>query len=343
MTGVNRFAFEICKALYRLGANILVVAPHRILPSYQTDFPLKKWGILSGPAWEMTELPVFLRLNHNPLLLSFSGLGPLFYRRQIITIHDLAYLENPAWYSKTYYRFYKFCTPVIAGNAMKVLTVSNFSGSEINRRLGIEAGKIEVVSNAVDFTAVRPVKPQAAVGKKFILSVGSLDPRKNLPVIIDAFRQSGLSGDYELVLVGKGDKIFRMVSEQKVDANLAGYVTDEELVWLYSNASLFVYPSLFEGFGIPPLEAMTLNCPVILSDIPVFRELYDGAALFVDPHDPEGIAEAMNRVVSDDGLRLKLVRDGALRASEFSWEKSAGVVLDIIGKAEEGRRRADGN
>jgi len=141
---------------------------------------------------------------------------------------------------------------------------------------------------------------------------------------------SGLDAKYYLVLVGKKDTIFNMQILDEILANCVGYVSDEELASLYSNASLFVYPSIYEGFGIPPLEAMSLGCPVILSDIPVFREIFGDAACYADPGETESISDAMVHVLTHDDYRQQLYERGAERAKLYSWEQSARKLLAII-------------
>lgn len=329
MTGVQRFAYKVCEAMHANGVAFAVVAPKRIDPGYDFRFPVIRWGITKGPLWEMTDLHAYLRLHGSPLLFSFSGLGPVGYSPQVMTIHDLAFLENPEWYSKSYVGYYAFFTRRLAAAALKILTVSETSKKAIISRLPVDGTKIEVVYNAADFTGLTPRRPSGIGEEPFILSVGSLDPRKNQERVVRAFALSGLQDTCRLVLVGKSDSVFNMNASEGIRASLLGYVSDEELLWLYRNTSLFVYPSLQEGFGIPPLEAMSQGCPVVLSDIPVFRELFADTALLADPLDERSIAEAMRAMLNDEHRRKECIRMGYSKAESFSWQRTAGQIANL--------------
>ncbi|MCX6251677.1 MAG: glycosyltransferase family 1 protein [Bacteroidetes bacterium] len=330
MTGVNRFAFELCKALYKKGFIFEVVAPKKIRNDYYPDFPVVNWGNLSGPLWEMVSLPLFLSKHENSFLLSFSGLGPIFYKNQVITIHDLAFLVNPEWFTKRYYWFYKIFTPIIARNAGKIITVSEFSKGEIMQYLGIQEEMIVVVNNAVNFEKSKVPPTGKVIEGKYLLAVSSLDPRKNLLRIIEAYKQTGIDGEYKLVLVGKSDRVFNMEATTEITERSLGYVSDDQLVQLYRNASLLIYPSLYEGFGIPPLEAMSLGCPVLISDIPVFREVFGDAGWYVDPKDTSDIRDGILAILKNSELRRTLINQGYKCAESYRWERSAGKVIEMV-------------
>jgi len=330
MTGVNRFAFQMCNALYSHGVKFEVVAPKKIIEDYQPEFPVTRWGILKGPMWELFDLSRFLKKRRNPLLLSFSGLGPLFYHNQVITIHDLAFMVNPEWFSKKYYLFYRLCTPVIAGNARKIITVSNFSKNEIIKFLGMPSEKIVIINNAVSLQCKNDNKPDNPVDVKYILSVSSLDPRKNLANLIEAYNMTGLKEDYNLVLAGKCDRLFNIQSTGSIASKSLGFVTDRRLVQLYKNALLFIYPSLYEGFGIPVLEAMSLGCPVVISDIPVFREIFGDAGCYVDPYSTVSLKEGILKVLTDHEYRRILIERGYECSGKYTRDRSAGELIKLI-------------
>ncbi|MEI8005442.1 MAG: glycosyltransferase family 1 protein [Bacteroidota bacterium] len=352
MTGIPRFAFEMCKAMHDQGFSFIVLAPANVLSEYVIDFKLIRFGFIKGLFWEHLLLPLYLLFHGNPLLLNFGSYGPLFYKNRIITIHDLALLVNPSWFSRSYYWYYKLVTPVAVRRSLKIITVSNFSKSEIIRLLHVPAEKIEVIYNAVALkqtagTGIDPSSPEETLShinslkntrfngfiqKKYILSISSLDPRKNLARIVDAFLKSGLTEEYQLVFAGKTDAIFNMELSAEIVKRSLGYVTDEELVLLYKNASLFVYPSIYEGFGIPPLEAMALGCPVILSDIPVFHEVFGEACSYFDPNDTDDIINGMIKVLNDTEYRRQLTEAAFIRLRNFSWNKSANLLIDILRK-----------
>lgn len=329
-TGVQRFAFEMTKALAALGYDIIVVAPRNILLGHPLNCKIRKWGCLRGHFWEQIGLFVYLKLHRNPLLINFSGLGPVFYKNQVCTIHDLSFMVHPEWFSKMYYHFYRLCAPVLSKNSKKIITVSDFSKNEIVRLLNINPGKIIIINNAVDFSDLWPSRPEKLPEGKFILTVGSVDPRKNQVKMAEAFSLSSAGKFYNLVLAGKSGQLFASVELSKSSFVSLGYVADEELIYLYKNASLFVYLSLYEGFGIPPLEAMSFGCPVVLSDIPAFREIFGNAAYYVDPYDISTIAEGIDHVLSNAPARNELIAKGYKLCASYSWKKSALKFVEMI-------------
>lgn len=350
MTGIQRFAYEMCKAMHAAGSPIMVIAPRNVLPEYSLDFKFIKLGFFRGIYWEQLILPLYLLFHRNPLLINFGSPGPLLYTNRIITIHDLALLVNPTWFKKTYYRYYKFVTPIVAKRCLKIITVSNFSKQEIIFLLHVPAEKIEVIYNAVTLKQFEgsfldspvPDEPLSQshtlkntrfsrlIQKKFILSISSLDPRKNLERLVDAYLKSGLTEEYQLVFAGKSDPVFNMELSSEIRNRSLGYVTDEELMVLYKNASLFVYPSLYEGFGIPPLEAMAQGCPTVISDIPVFYEVFGEASCFVNPNDVYSIGEGMKRVLTDNEYKIQLFEAAQKQLKKYSWNNSSKQLIDII-------------
>ncbi len=334
MTGTNRFAYELCLALSRMGVPFTILVPGKVSPFYDISrFNVRKIGHLSSHLWEQISLPLFL-LDNEGLLLNFNGLGPVLRKHQLSAIHDLSFLENPAWFSKLYYWYYKLMTPVMARKAKKILTVSEFSKNEIMEKLGIQSDKIVVTYNGVPFFCQTEPAIHGAEIKKimeipYILTVSSLDPRKNIAAVIKAFQL--LDMDEHLYIIGENNRIFSPfhVPEFSSRIHFLGRVSDERLYHYYANASLFVYPSLYEGFGLPPLEALVCGCPrVLLSDIPVFREIYGDYVSYVQYDSPQSIAEGMEKVLQKEPLK----RDVKELMSRFSWEKSAAKIYKVIGE-----------
>jgi glycosyltransferase involved in cell wall biosynthesis len=168
----------------------------------------------------------------------------------------------------------------------------------------------------------------------YILAVGSLDPRKNLNNLIKAFKSCNLN-DTKLVIAGSASKIFsdpelKLLLNEDPAITLAGYLTDSELNAAYHHAKLFVYPSLFEGFGLPPLEAMHCGCATIVSDTTSLPEVCADASYYVDPTDSDDIAQAIHRLMRDESLRNALVLKGYKRSKEFNWESSAEKLAQLI-------------
>ncbi|MFL9482453.1 glycosyltransferase family 4 protein [Chitinophagaceae bacterium LWZ2-11] len=325
VTGVNRFGIEICKALQKAGLEFTVIVPVYCNNTY--DFNIVRYGKLKSHFWEQISLFWFLKKKRSPLLINFSGLGPLFYKKQIITIHDLSFYHEPKWFSKKYYFFYSRATPIIAKNCLKILTVSEFSKGEIIKWLKVKANKINVVYNAVGSEHYEDLNKK----ENYILAVSSLDPRKNYKRLIQAFNSKEL--EYvSLYIVGKDENNFRkdFTTQSRKNVFFLGYVDDKKLHELYVNAIAFIYPSLYEGFGIPPLEAMSKGCPVIVSEIPVLKEICGDAAMFVDPYSVESIKKGILRITIDQELRRSLVGKGYEQIFKYSWEKSAKEIIWLI-------------
>jgi len=331
ITGTQRYAVEVSKILSELNINTIFVSPNNVINediAYKLNF--QKIGKFTGHLWEQFDLPFFLKKIGNPLLVNFVNTAPLFYKNQVVTIHDLAFLRHPEWFSKKFYLFYKFLIPKVAHSALKVITVSNFSKKEIISLLKIPEKKIEVVYGAVN----KKFKPFYGEKENYILTVASLDPRKNFRNLILAFTKLKLR-DYKLIIVGRKNRIFsnkelNFLITKISNIEFTGYISEEELIKLYQKAKLFIYPSLYEGFGLPPLEAMACGCPVVVSNVASLPEVCGDAAYYVDPYDVENIAEGMYKVLTDKVLRESLIKKGLERVKQFSWEKTAREILKVI-------------
>ncbi len=337
--GISRFSLELCKQLKQFGVNFTIVIPKWLDFENKERFKIVSYGNLKSHLWEQLDLRIFLKMKGDPLLINFSGLGPLFYSNQIITIHDLSFYENKKWFSRSYTFFYSVATPILAKNALKILTVSEFSRREILKYLKIDNEKIEVIYNAVtdNFKSVDSYTSSSesikkVIGHKYLLAVSSIDPRKNLQNLIDSFVELKLQ-DYKLVLVGKSSSHFNI--KLKVDSEsiiFTGFITDNDLSVLYRNCDFFVYPSLYEGFGIPPLEAMSCGCAVLTSAIPSIVEICGDAALYINPLNKESIKEGILKMISDDTLKKEFQARGIIRAEKYNWNDSGSKLYQLIKK-----------
>lgn len=335
-TGVHRYAFEICNKLHEMGVDFHVAVPNEIHPDYKFNFKVVKCGSLNTHLWEQISLPRYLKRIGSPLLISFTGCGPFNYSNQIMTIHDVSHERYPEWFSKNYYRFYHYMMPRIGKKAHAVLTVSEFSKKEIVDTLGINAEKIHVVHSNVPFHN-KPSKEEVLSftrnpeAERYILAVSSMDPRKNFVRLVEAFDKIK-DKSVKLYIIGMSFKAFNTPDLQKLigeNVHLPGYIPDEKLQTMYQNALLSVYPSLYEGFGLPPLESMTYGCPVINSDIPALREVSQDAALYVDPYNIEDITQKIEQLLVDEPLRKELQEKGLLQIKKYSWDKSAKQVYEL--------------
>ena len=341
MTGVERYAYNICKAMAALHQSFTIVCPKA--PIHQ-DYDVNKltivhYGIGNSHFWEQCVLPFFFIGKKKYLVVSFTGLGSLLIRHKMMTIHDLAFLKNPSWYSRAYYWYYRLMTPLAVKTSQHILTVSEFSKSEILRFYPFLKGeKISVVYNAIDRQLFRSLNSEPVKGslqppgsERFVLCVSSIDPRKNFARLIEACQ--GLT-DAKLYIVGKNNRVFSQQKELDTTSEhirFLGRVSDDELVRLYNQAACFVFPSLYEGFGLPPLEAMACGCPVLVSDIPVEREVCGDAAQYFNPLEPNDILHTIKQYLnSADVIRENMRQKGYENIMRFSWEKSAEVLMKII-------------
>ena len=314
----------------------------------KADFPWYSWSEQIG----------FCRLlrRENPDLVHFPHFNvPLFYRRPfVVTIHDLILLRFPTRRAGTrgavvYYLKYLAYRLVIASavyRAKEILAVSRFTAGDLCRLWPAARGKTTVTYEAV-FPPVLSaeeaaeklpeVKKKYAILKKYILYVGNAYPHKNLSRLIRAFAESRLKDEYLLVLVGRDDFFYRRLRREEAACGdtflVLDTVSDEELEILYRGAEAFVFPSLYEGFGLPPLEAMSRGVPVASSDHPCMREILADAALFFDAESEEAIREALEKILRRDDLREKLHREGIERANRFSWRPLAEKTLAAYRRA----------
>jgi glycosyltransferase involved in cell wall biosynthesis len=297
--GVERWARELRS---RLDARVL--APPALL-SHR-----------AGQLWEQGVLPLLAR---GDILVNPANLAPVAYGRNVVVVHDVSGLREPAWYSAAYVRWQRFVLPRVVRGALRVITVSEFSRRELASVLGIEEGVV-VVPGGVDHA--RFVPGPARADRPYVLTVGSQTARKNLGSLGETARRLRGAG-VELVAVGGGRPQFR---GEPLPMRSLGHVPDAELPALYAGACAFVLPSLYEGFGLPCLEAMACGTPVVTSNVSALPETCGDAALLVDPHDPEAIAEAVLQSIGNE----ELAAAGIARAAEFSWDRTASELRSAL-------------
>ena len=235
----------------------------------------------------------------------------------VVTVHDVAVLRHPETFNRWTRAYSRLAVPRVVGAADRVVAISDFTRRELVERLAVPAEKIRVVHNGAD-PPFRPEGPRSE--GDYALAVGTIEPRKNLPRVVEAARHAGV----ELRVVGPpGWGRVRVDSDGAVPV---GYVSDEELARLYRGARCVVYPSLYEGFGLPVLEAMACGTPVVTSAGGATEELADGAAVLVDPLDSASIAAGIDEAVA---RRDELVPLGLERARRYSWEAAASAIADV--------------
>jgi glycosyltransferase involved in cell wall biosynthesis len=271
---------------------------------------------------------------------------PLTTTRFVVTIHDCIHLRFPQYLPSRAALYYaKTMMSTAARRSRRVLTVSQASKEDILHYLKIPAEKVEVIYNAIDTRLTGEPTPEdvARVRERFLLTApfvlytGNIKPHKNVDRLIEAFsllrKQS--SADVKLLIIGddvsKYPNLRRLVHRFQLHQHVRflGFVPDATLAVLYRLASVFVFPSLYEGFGLPPLEAMAAGAPVITSNVSSLPEVVGDAALLIDPMNPADIAGAMARVLNEPALRDDLVRRGRERVKAFSWERSVARVRQV--------------
>ncbi len=320
LSGVDRYATEITCCLQ---GRVRLIEPRR---SHQG---------MRGHLWEQFVLPRSIRSNE--LLWSPANSGPVGFSRQVLSLHDVSVLEHPEWFSAGFALWYRLMLPQLARRARHILTVSEFSKAGIVRKLGIPAAKVTAVPNGVNLDMFRPtnatpVRRKYGLTQAYVLFVGSIDPRKNLQRLLEAWRMIPRLHAAELVIAGGTSRIFRRVEGHGGDERVRflGFVPDADLPGLYSGANAFVMPSLYEGFGLTVLEAMACGTPVISSTAGALPEVADGAAILIDSTSTEALAEALLKVLNDDCLREELRASGLRRASHFTWERSARRIEAVL-------------
>ena len=303
---------------------------------------------------EQVHIPMVLRregvdLYHAPHYV----LPPLTQCKSIVTIHDVIHLLFPQYLPNRLAHLYARASLwAAARRADRILTVSETSKHDILWRFKIPAEKVTVIYNAIDerFNVepsdeqVQRVRERYQLDEQFILYVGNIKPHKNLERLIDAFDRLRASGFPHVRLLIIGDEISkypalrRAVHVHKLhkEVRFLGFVPIETLAVLYRLADVFVFPSLYEGFGLPPLEAMASGAPVVTSNVSSLPEVVGDAALLVDPYDSESIADGMRQLLTDDDLRATLRARGFARAKQYSWQQSIEQVHRIYGEVLQG-------
>ena len=317
--GVERVARE-------LAARLPALRPDR----YRVVHPPPALAHRAGHAWEQAALPVLAR--DAELILSPANLAPLASRRNVVVIHDAAALRHPEWYSPAYVRWQRALLPRVARRARLVLTVSEFSRSELIELLGVPADRIRVVPNGVDKRFSPRVDPEPArltlsLERPYALVVGTRIARKNVAALEAARHALGQAG-VDLVAAGGGRGYMR--DGAAGGPRRLGYVPDDLLPSLYAGARALMMPSLYEGFGLPCLEAMASGVPVVAADRAALPDTCGGAALLVDPADAEALAAAATDAATDDERRTPMIERGLARAADFSWERTAGLTDEAV-------------
>jgi glycosyltransferase involved in cell wall biosynthesis len=321
ITGVQRYLLSL---LPHMPEELNSVRPPRALQG------------VKGHLWEQFYLPT--QLKHR-LLWSPGNTGPLGVTRQVVTIHDMASLDHPEWFERKFALWYATLLPRLIHRVHAIITVSRFSRERIVRLTEVEPRRVHVILNGVnqqfrpaDLEIVKRVVTDFGLSCPYILFVGSLERRKNLGLLLRAW-QSGAFEGVTLAVVGASGHVFSSFGFDSVPAgvHLLGSVPDDVLPSLYTGAAAFVYPSIYEGFGMPPLEAMACGCVVAVSDIPAHREICGEAATYFDPFDPDDLTSKLDWLLRlDNASRAALTKRGLQRAACYCWENAASETWRVL-------------
>lgn len=323
LTGVQRYTMEILR---------------RCPDTIRTIQPSAMYAGRLGHVWEQAVLPLHTR-GH--LLWSPGGTGPICVANQVVTVHDIAPVDYPEGYSPSFRRWYAFVWRHLLPRARALLSVSEFTKQRVVEEFKIPPELIHVTPLGVDHERFFP-QPQeriAALRRKlslpddFALFVGSLSDRKNIARLLDAWRNTQVPGCH-LVLAGgrRFTHILAGTEYHEVPPNtvLLDRIDDADLPTLISAARAFVFPSVYEGFGLPPIEAMACGTPCMVANATALPEVAGNAAVLVDPFDVGDIGRGLTRVLTDEALRTELRAKGLTRAAGFTWDKTAAKTYDVL-------------
>ena len=349
--GIGRYTRELVRALARLDTDNRYVL---LQASRGAQEPAGHWPdnfrVRSIPLtdrwlailWQRLRLPVPVEtftgavdIFHSPDFV----LPPVRRARTVLTVHDLSFLTTPQTSEPALRAYLSEAVPRAVARADHILADSRSTKRDLVTHLNADPEKITVVYPGVDprfqrleEPAIAEVRTRYGLERPFVLSVGTLQPRKNYPTLIEAFAR--LSSVDLVIAGGPGwlyqeifDTVDRLGMGERV--SFLGLVRDEDLPALYNAAEVLAMPSLYEGFGLPVLEALACGTPVVTSDVSSLPEVACDAALLVSPHDVEGISQALLRALTDQELRAALRERGLIQAKQFTWQKAAETVLGI--------------
>lgn len=362
--GIGRFVRNLVQAL------AAVDSTNEYVLMYARPNPGRTFSLPSGPNFTAKEIPIrerYLTLLWHRLRIPVPAdrlvgpidifhapdfvLPPIKDAVAILTVHDLAFLIHPECADERLRRFLELAVPRSIARADYILADSENTKSDVVCLMDADPDRVFVVPGAVDpifvpaaQASIDATRAKYQLDQPYILGLGTIEPRKNWPRLIEAYARFRTSTGlpHQLVIAGGNgwltEETFASASRSpyREDIRFTGRIPDETLVPLMTGAEVFAYPSLYEGFGLPPLEAMACGTPVVCSNTSSLPECAEGAALLVPPTEPDAIAAALEQVCTDDGLKQDLKRRGAERAAEYGWIGSATRLVEIyerVGRA----------
>ncbi|MEM7081907.1 MAG: glycosyltransferase family 1 protein [Pseudomonadota bacterium] len=349
LTGVERVATELLAAASRhildshgtftrrgVRYALRLIAP----TAYDGDspwsnIPLETGGRFKGHLWEQIDLP---RLTRQGLLISLCNTGPVLKRNHLVYLHDAQPFAIPKNFSLGFRSWYRVMFYLLVRRARHIFVNSDFTQNELARYVDLDLNKVTRLYLAADLDTPSDnadcLADMNVPSKPFVLAVSSANPNKNFAGVLKALDHLG-SDSPPVVFVGA--RHHDHFSGTEIDwgkTTHLGYVTDQQLNALYRRALCLVFPSFYEGFGLPPLEAITAGCPVIVSKTSSLPEISADAALYCDPNDPTTIADCVHQLASNDELRAAQIQKGLARSALFSWRASANTLIETIARTD---------
>ncbi len=354
--GINQYIYNLLRLLPAVDGEGNYVA---FLGEKGARFPGVKMHLTSLPTarppvrifWEQAIQPWSLLRERVELLHSLAFVGPLISPCPfVVTVYDLSFLLFPESFRPWNRLYLSLFTRLSVRKALRVIAISENTRRDLVRILGVEEGKVRVTYCGCD-GSMRPLprreveefRRKKGLPERFILFLGTIEPRKNLVRLLEAYRKLRGKGVKLVLAGGLGwgyEPVLRAIEELGLEGDvlLPGFIPQEEKVYWYNAAEIFVYPSLYEGFGLPPLEAMACGTPVVASSAASLPEVVGDGGILVDPADPEALAGAISALLDSPEERERLREKGLRRAGKFSWEQTARETVSIYREALAERR-----
>ncbi len=346
VTGVQRYAREIVNEIVPIAGQeqVVLLAP-KGAPANFAGLNVHRSALrIQGQLWEQMILPFMTKGIGADILWSPGNIGPIMVSRQVLTIHDAAVFAHPEGYNPLFSKWYRTNLPILAKRVDKIITVSDFSRREIIRYLNIPQVKVVVVPNGVSSMFhlysqkdINKFRWREELPESFILALGSRGCNKNYRRLLEAWEIISQKQEYkDLWLVTAGGRAATLAGDnpdkdyQLTRIKNLGYVDDSKLPLLYNAADAFIFPSIYEGFGLPPLEAMACGCPVIAAGSSSLPEVCGDAAIYCDPYNVGDMAAKIELVMSDATLRKAMTKKGLKHVSKYTWRRSATKTLELI-------------
>ncbi len=299
-------------------------------------FQIKQSGKLPRPLWQQLTLPAMAKKK---LLLSFCNIGPMFRSNAAVFIHDANIYESPMSFSQNFVRYTKLLNKMMGRNARRIYTVSSYTAQALQRHNIAPAERIKVIHNGVDHVLRTPsnlaiLEKYGLTKNGYVLGLSNSYKHKNMGVLLNVFDENKTRQSIDIPLVLFGPDVKETFLDEGVEPSnsviFTGRIGDGERRALYENALCFAYPSKCDGFGLPPLEALRLGCPVIASRSAAIPEVCAEAAMYVDANNWKSWKDAIEAFQKDEALRLEYSSRGPLQAAQYTWDSAARNLLDDL-------------